>query len=283
MSKPFIQWAGGKTQLLPEILPRVPTHFKRYVEPFVGGGAVLFNLPSGILNNPVSSVINDVNQELVNCYRVVQRYPALLLSELNAHASAFALLTAVQQPTYYYGVRDMDRDPNFHTLPPETRAARFIFLNKTCFNGLYRVNKKGYMNTPYGTPRPFVVDSATIWDCHAKLKNTQILSGSFKQIAPQAGDFFFIDPPYIPLTATANFTGYSQGGFTMADQQELASYLKLIDNAGARFLLTNHNVPAAHALYSGFNIETVRANRCISSKAAGRKTTVDNEIIVRNF
>ena len=208
--KPFLKWAGGKTQLLPELRKYLPPEFNRYYEPFVGAGAVLFEL------QPYTAVINDVNAELINCYNMIKWFLKMLVMELSGYKN---------DEDFYYSVRALDRVRN-NFKPDVESAARTIYLNKTCFNGLYRVNSKGQFNTPYGRYKnEFKPDEETILAVSKYLNESQvtILSGDFETTVKDAreGDFVYFDPPYDPVSETANFTAYNSGGFSRGDQARL--------------------------------------------------------------
>jgi len=267
--RPFLKWVGGKTQLLAAIRARCPARFNRYFEPFLGGGAVFFSLA------PRRAVISDLNPELVNAYVVVRDEVEELIRELSSH---------VYEAEYFYRMRAADRGEKFGEWSALKRASRLIYLNKTCYNGLYRVNAKGFFNTPIGRyANPRIVDAENLRACSAALAGTEIAVGGFEQAAKRAkrGDFVYFDPPYVPLSATSSFTSYSREGFGLEQQAALARLCKRLDEKGVLFLLSNSASAASRELYRGFEIEEVRASRAINSNAAKRGEIA--EILVRNF
>ena len=272
MTKPFLKWVGGKRQLLDEILPRVPDNFDTYYEPFIGGGAVFFAL------EPSKAVISDINSELINAYTVLRDDCHKLIKELDKYDNTEEM---------YYAVRELDRDHKnyYNTTTPLERAARFIYLNKTCFNGLYRENKKGQFNVPYGK-REFVTisDESTLVSCADDLisSNTQIVTSDFGIITKsKPGDFVYLDPPYIPLSVTSSFTSYSKSGFGMMDQIRLRDICIDLDNRGVKWMLSNSSADAVYSLYTGFNIDEVDAKRKVSASVSGRRKV--KEVLIRNY
>ena len=267
--RPFVKWAGGKSQLLPELKKRIPNIFKRFFEPFVGGGAFLFGV------QPRDAHIIDRNPELMNTYTVVRDSVEDLISDLRRH---------IYERDYYYQMRDADRELSYEFWTPIQRASRFIYLNKTCYNGLYRVNSKGHFNTPYGRyNNPTIVDADNLRACSQVLRPVKISQADFTgiedMIAP--GDFVYFDPPYMPLSATANFTGYDNSGFTTDNQKELFDLCCRLDQRGVQFMLSNSSSPFITMLYQRFKVELVMANRAINSKAHKRGAV--QEVIVTNY
>lgn len=284
--KPFVKWAGGKKQLLPVILPQIPSNISRYFEPFIGGGAVYWNIKAKEYH------INDYNSELTNVYACVKASLKGLCADLQILQNAFyALADENARRDFYNSIRDTDRSANFKTTSPTARAARFIFLNKTCFNGLFRQNTQGFMNTPYGQvgkynkALPLICDVSNLNACSNHMTTTTIHTGSFIQLKKLArpDDFWFFDPPYLPLKKGSDFTAYTDAGFPMSEHEALADLLRYLDSIGAKFMLTNHNTPVAHDLYKGFHITPVNARRAISSSASTRTSTENIEIIVKNY
>jgi DNA adenine methylase len=269
--RPFIKWVGGKRQLLPELQSRFPERFSAYVEPFIGGGALLWTLEPGRYR----IVLGDYNEELINLYRQVQTNPGKLLKEVAKHKN---------EEEYYYALRAVDRSSGYKRRSAIYRAARFLFLNKTGFNGLYRVNQKGYNNVPFGKYRtPKIADSENIMACSKHLEDVTILCGDFEGVAehitPDA--FVYLDPPYAPLSATSSFTGYTDKGFDADMQFRLKEFCDHIDRQGARFMLSNSSAPLIYDLYSEYNIEEVQAKRAIN--CVGSKRGNVTELIVRNY
>ncbi len=267
--RPFVKWVGGKTQLLPELLKRIPKDIARYFEPFVGGGALFFSL------QPKASVISDSNEELINAYQVVRDHVEELIPDLKQH---------LYEEGYYYGIRDADRLPEYKNWSPVTRASRLIFLNKTCYNGLYRVNSKGQFNTPFGRyVKPRIVDEENLRACSAALKNTQLSTHGFLGIEDgiTSKDFVYFDPPYVPLSATSYFTSYNKEGFGLEVQRDLYALCERLDAKGIRFMLSNSSAPFVLELYKKFRIDLVGASRAINSKASKRGTV--QEALITNY
>lgn len=267
--RPFLKWAGGKGQLLDELLARLPSSFSRYYEPFVGGGALLFAL------QPAKAIVVDVNPELINAYRVIKQDVEALIRSLKRH---------VYEQQYFYRLREADRRPEFGRWPPVRRASRFIYLNKTCYNGLYRVNARGLFNVPFGRyVNPTIADAGNLRACHSVLQGTDIREGDFESIEPELSraDFVYFDPPYVPLSATSYFTGYSSKGFDAKMQQNLFNLCCRLDRRGIRFMLSNSAAPVVKDLYKKFRLEVVPAARSVNSKAERRGKI--EEVIVRNY
>jgi DNA adenine methylase len=268
-AKPFIKWVGGKTQLLSEITARIPQNFSRYFEPFVGGGALFFYL------QPEKSVLIDINQELTNTYQVIRDKVEELITDLKLH---------IHQQDYYYQIRNIDRSKEYQLWSDVQRASRLIYLNKTCFNGLYRVNSKGQFNTPMGSyQNPKIVDEINLRACSKALQKAQIITGSFLEVEEKITleDFVYFDPPYAPLNATSNFTGYSQDGFDLSMQLNLRNLCDRLNAKGVRFMVSNSNAPMILDLYSNYKIEFVYASRAINSK--GNKRGKIPEVIITNY
>lgn len=267
--RPFLKWVGGKRQLLPELLARVPENFETYFEPFVGGGALFFSL------QPILACLMDINPDLINIYQVIQTDVEALIQDLQQHRNT---------ADYFYGMRGADRATTYHTWTPVQRASRLIYLNKTCYNGLYRVNSQGHFNSPYGSYKnPRILDAKNLYACHVALQDVQIRVGSFEGVidSAKAGDFVYFDPPYVPVSATANFTSYSQGGFGLEMQEKLRDVCGELDRRGVQFMVSNSAVPLVLELYQSFRIDTVEAARAINSNGAKRGKV--KEVIVRNY
>lgn len=266
---PIIKWAGGKRQLLPEIQARVPKSFHTYHEPFLGGAAVFFAL------EPHKAVLSDINEELINLYRVLQQHPHELFEHLQTHR--------VSQD-YFMALRQLDRTSAYQQLSSLERASRFIYLNKTCFNGLYRVNSRGHFNVPYGHYKnPQLATLENLLACSRLLQGVELVHASFHKslTRPQAKDFVYLDPPYIPLSATASFTSYAKEGFSLNDQQALALLCQDLDAKGVYFLLSNSDTPLTHELFKNFQMDVVQAKRAISASGANRQKVT--EVLVRNY
>ncbi len=273
---PVVKWAGGKRQLLPEILPLLPKRISVYCEPFVGGGAVLF------ARQPRHAVINDLNGELINLYAVIRSDIDGLIEDLRRHKNT---------AEYFYSIRDLDRDrAHFSALSDVERASRLLYLNKTCFNGLFRVNAAGEFNTPFGRYRnPNIVDETTLRAVHRYLcrNDVALLSADFEAAVADLprGAFVYLDPPYDPISDTANFTGYSSGGFDRRQQQRLRECCDDLTRRGIRFLLSNSATGFIRELYADYGerygLITVRARRAVNA-VAERRGPID-EILVRNY
>lgn len=263
--KPFLKWAGGKTQMLSELEKFVPVDFDKYIEPFIGAGALFFHL------NEEKSVIADSNFELILTYKVIQEKPLLLIEKLKDFQNT---------EEFFYSVRAWDTEK----LDDVTCAARLIFLNKTCFNGLYRVNKNGKFNTPYGKRKnPLICDSETLMNASEALKTTKIIHQDFEQILTEyacKGDFVFLDPPYVPVSEYADFKRYTKDFFSEGDQIRLKNQFDRLVEIGAYPILTNSDAPFVLDLYKDYRIEIVSTRRSISSNAKTRKGT--DVIIIGN-
>lgn len=275
MLRPIVKWAGGKRQLLPSIRPLLPpADWTRasYFEPFIGGAALLLAL------TPDNGAINDVNQELINVYQMIKQQPDRLIEELRKHRN---------DEDYYYEIRAWDRNPEaYASMSPIKRAARLIYLNRTCYNGLYRVNAGGQFNVPFGKyKRPNIVREAAIRNMSSYLNhaNIRMMDGDFADAVQEAraGDFVYFDPPYDTLTPTAAFTSYAKGGFGRPEQQRLANVFKELSDRGVYVMLSNHATDYIQELYKGYRIQTVKARRSINSKGDGRG--VINEVIIMNY
>lgn len=270
--KPFLKWAGGKRQLMPVLTHHLPPGFHTYYEPFVGAGAMLLGL------QPRQAVINDLNQELIGCYRVIQKHPDELLTQLKEHRNT---------ADYFYAIRGLDRNPEvFEQLDDIQRASRMIYLNKTCYNGLYRVNRKGEFNAPFGRYRnPGIVDEGAIRAIHKFLnvRPVKILNVDFELAVAgaRAGDFVYFDPPYDPVSGSASFTAYQGCGFGRNEQQRLARVVKDLTRRGCRVMLSNSATDFIRSLYKDFNVQRVSATRRINSVGT-RRGEID-ELLVLNY
>lgn len=273
-AKPFLKWAGGKQGLLDQYGPLFPKQFERYFEPFVGSGAVFFHLWStGCL--PGEVFLFDHNEELINAFRVVRDRLDDLVEKLAYHQENHS-------KSYYYHIRELDRHDV--VLDDVERAARTIYLNKTCYNGLYRVNKKGQFNVPMGSYKnPNILDEPTLRNAQRALQSISLETCDFRSIPDfaQPGDFFYFDPPYHPLSETASFTSYTSGDFGENDQEELAEVFAQLSKKGCLCMLSNSHTPLIHRLYRGYRIEKVQANRAINSKVTNRKPI--DEVLVLNY
>jgi DNA adenine methylase len=270
---PFLKWAGGKTKLMAQLNPLLPKAVDRmrHIEPFVGGGGFFF------ARLPGRAVLSDVNEALVDTYLAVRDEVENVLDVLTglnlAHAAGGA----------YYPVRDRYNQRDASTSRAE-RAAMFIYLNKTCFNGLHRVNKKGAFNVPegrYASPR--ILDETGLRLASAALRAADIRCAPYESLLDtvRPGDFVYLDPPYAPLSDTASFTAYADDGFSMKDQERLRDVVAELDRRGASIMLSNHDVPAIRRLYERFRIDVVHAPRAIGASAQSRGAVA--EVVVRNY
>jgi DNA adenine methylase len=282
VARPFAKWAGGKTQLLPTIVPLLLSALKkapkaRYHEPFVGGGAVFFGLRAAGFTG--QAMLSDVNVDLISVYRALtDRYTTDILADmLRIHEKR-------NSEEYFYQIRKWEINTPIYYNTPIGRAARMIYLNKTCFNGLYRVNKKGEFNVPWGKYKnPTICDVGNLIACHHALQGAKVDSYDFRFVTAQVkkGDVVYFDPPYVPVSATANFTGYSAGGFGPKDQDDLAALCRKLDKRRVKFVLSNADTLVVHDLYDGFRLREVSARRSVNS--AGNKRGPVGELIVSNF
>ncbi len=273
---PVVKWVGGKRQLLKEILPLIPKDITTYYEPFVGGGAVLFAL------QPKKAVINDYNEELINVYNVIMDEPDELIKILEIHKEK-------NNSEYYYKVREIDRTPEYKKLSNIERAARIIYLNKTCYNGLYRVNQAGQFNSPYGRYKnPNIVNLPTVKaiNDYFNKNNITITSGDYKdalkKIRAKTKSFVYFDPPYFPLSSSSSFTGYTDNGFGEEQQMELKNECDKLNKKGIRFLLSNSSCKFIEDLYkSDYNIKIIKAKRVLNSD--GNKRGEIDEVLISNY
>lgn len=255
-SKPILKWAGGKTQMLGELLPRVPKSYGRYIEPFLGGGALFFSL------KPDNAIIADSNPELINMYLQVAHHLDDVIECLQKYENTSDM---------FYEVRSL----NWQTLPEAEAAARTIYLNKTCFNGLYRVNKNGQFNTPFGKYKnPKICDIETLRLASETLKKANILCGDYILVLEhyaKSGDFVFLDPPYLPIGPNSDFKRYTKEQFYEDDHVELAKMINTLHDRGCYIILTNSNHPLVHQLYAQYKIEVIQTKRHISCHGDTRK------------
>lgn len=291
--KPFVKWVGGKGQLLEQLDSLFPKDFSDrkdviYVEPFIGGGAMLFHVLAKY-DNISKAVVNDLNRDLVTCYRVVKEKPDELIAALGELQNEYRSKgNETERKELYYSKRELY---NSHKANEIETAALFIFLNKTAFNGLYRVNSKGWFNVPFNRAKnPPICDAETIRADSELLQKVEILCGDFKSVATKidSSAFFYFDPPYRPLTQTAAFTAYSKDGFNDEQQKRLADFLRQLDSQGHQWMLSNsdpHNADPDDVffddLYRGFDIQRVYASRMINSDANGRGRIT--ELVIRNY
>ena len=268
---PFVKWAGGKAQLLEEILARLPEKLRTYHEPFVGGGAVFFRLKA--LGRVKKAVLSDANGDLMTAYTALRDAPEAVLTELEA-------LSTRTSEKDFYEIRAQDPDG----MTSAQKTARLIYLNKTGFNGLYRVNSKGRFNVPYGRyAKPKVVDRENLLRVHKALQGVKIEQSPFTAVLKRAKavDFVYFDPPYQPTSKSSSFTAYAKGGFGEVDQRHLAQVVEELARKGVEVLLSNSDTPLARELYEGkgYEVDRVSAKRNINSKGTGRGAV--NELLVR--
>lgn len=281
-ARPFVKWPGGKGQLLDRLQPLFPLKFNRYIEPFAGAGAVFFRLHTlGLIGaNPrlrsAPAILNDLNAELMNVYQVVRDQVDELIDELTRHQ------LHVGDEAYYYYIRNLDREPDFAHTSPVSRAARTIFLNKTGYNGLYRVNSRGLFNVPFGRyHNPAVLDRAVLKAAHYALQRVDLMCSDFTQSMRLARprDFVYIDPPYQPLSRTANFVAYTSNGFGWQAQERLTEWIVRLIKRGCYVLINNADTPEIVRLYrsaferSGlpFNCRSFETTRSINRKPTQRR------------
>lgn len=256
VAKPILKWAGGKTQMLGELMPRVPKTYGRYIEPFFGGGALFFSL------KPENAIIADSNPELINMYIQVAHHVDDVIECLQKYENTSEM---------FYEVRSLD----WQTLPKAEAAARTIYLNKTCFNGLYRVNRSGQFNTPFGKYKnPKICDIEALRLASEALRKAEILCGDYILVLEhyaQPGDFVFLDPPYLPISENSDFKRYTKEQFYEDDHVELAKMIDTLHERGCYVILTNSNHPIVHQLYEQYKIEVIQTKRHISCHGDTRK------------
>ena len=254
-SKPVLKWAGGKQQMLDKLRPLVPSNFNKYIEPFIGGGALFFSLM------PKNAIIADLNPELINLYTVIKKDVESLIN---------ALKDMKNDEEFFYATRALDPS----TLSEVEKAARTIFLNRTCFNGLYRVNRKGQFNVPYGKYKnPKICDEDNLKAASMALQNAEIILGDYKDVLQEyaaPGDFIFLDPPYLPVSKYSDFKRYTKEQFYEEDQIELGNEVKRLHELGCHVVLTNSNHPLVHELYDEYKISVHQTRRNINSNASKR-------------
>lgn len=265
LPRPIIKWAGGKTQLLKHLLAHVPARFERYREPFVGSAALFWELRrAGRVRH---ATLSDVNGELVSLYQVVRDEVEALIARLREHERYR------HDRAYYYLVREWDREPSWSGQPPVERAARLIFLNKTCFNGLHRVNRHGEFNVPWGRyANPCICDAANLRAASRSLSSVDLVVGDFKSTLRDAaaGDFVYLDPPYVPRSTTSSFTAYSRHSFGVIEHRDLAATYAALAERGCHVLLSNSDTPLVRELYHRFDLQPVQARRAINVQRDGR-------------
>lgn len=269
---PVVKWVGGKRQLLDDLTPLFPKRVTSYCEPFLGGGAVLFKLQPNIAH------VNDINSELIQMYEVIRDNVDELIIALGEHPN---------EEEHFYSVRDWDRNKEqYRQLTKVQRAARIIYLNKTCYNGLFRVNNAGEFNTPFGHYKnPNIVNISTLKAVSSYFQNANLTFSSvdYAEVLTNVakGTFVYLDPPYDPISDTANFTGYAKGGFDRSEQVRLRQCCDELNRRGIKFMLSNSATDFIREQYAAYNITIVKAKRAINSNAAKRGQV--DEVVVRNY
>lgn len=269
---PVLKWAGGKRKLLQDIINHIPDKLSIYYEPFLGGGAVFFSL------QPSNAVVNDINDELINVYTAIRDNVEELIVDLKRHKN---------EKDYFYKIRAKDRDKDeYNKLSSIKKASRIIYLNKTCYNGLFRVNQQGEFNAPFGRYKnPNIVNEKVLRKASDFFNKGNIIfkCGDFEEAVKgiKMDDFVYFDPPYDPVSDSANFTGYDRGGFGKAEQERLKNLCDRLNKKGAKFLLSNSATEYIIDLYKDYNITIVQANRAINSKSDKRGKV--NEVLVKNY
>ena len=271
--QPFTKWTGGKRQLLSVIKSLMPDQYNNYFEPFVGGGALFFDLA------PKKAYINDFNSELINCYQQIKKNPQILIELLAKHQEN-------NSKEYYLDLRSADRDSRIDKMTDVERAARIMYMLRVDFNGLYRVNSKNQFNVPYGRYKnPKIVDGELLLSISKYLNDNDIhiLNKDFEEAVEdvRVGDFVYFDPPYIPLSETSAFTSYTHEGFSYEDQVRLRDTFMKLDEKGAYVMLSNSSSPIVEELYKDFYIHKVEATRTNGAKSSSRGKI--SEIIVTNY
>lgn len=270
--EPVVKWVGGKRQLLDEIMPLLPKRMTNYCEPFLGGGAVLFSL------QPTRAIVNDLNEDLITVYEVIRDDVEKLIESLEKHQN---------NPEYFYAIRNLDRNKeNYNLMSKVERASRLIYLNKTCYNGLFRVNSSGEFNSPFGYYKnPNIVNEPVLRAVSKYFNNSQVsfFSEDFEQTLSRVekGGFVYLDPPYDPVSDTANFTGYNKSGFDRNEQIRLKKCCDELTRRGVKFMLSNSATDFIKDLYKDYNITIVKAKRAINSNASKRGEI--EELIITNY
>jgi len=272
--KPFVKWVGGKRQLIDKIKNRMPKKYNNFFEPFVGGGTLLTEL------QPSKCYINDANSELITAFRIIKSNPHKLMKLLDKHENNHNK----SPKEYFYEIREMDRNNNWNKISEIDKVARFIYLNKACFNGMYRVNSKGFFNVPFNkknTVNTYSKVNLINFSKYLNDKDIYINNGDFEEILIYAnkGDFIFFDPPY-DLIKKDTFESYTKDGFGEEGQRRLARVAHELSNKGCFVMITNHNTPLINELYKDFNFDVVDAKRMINSDSSKRKGV---ETIIYNY
>lgn len=287
-AKPFVKWVGGKTQLIDQLEALLPADFDQwedvtYIEPFVGGGAMLFHMLQSHPNIK-SAIINDINEDLTICYKVVKQHPSELVSSLQQIQKEYYSLQSNESRKQFF----LEKRSEFNTksLDPTRNTTLFFFLNRTCFNGLYRVNKAGAFNVPFGRyETPMICDPDTIYSDSELLQNVEILTGDYQQTIDRAegNTLFYFDPPYRPLNKTSNFNSYAKEAFNDLAQIRLKNFCDKVEAAGFKFMLSNSDCKDMFFddLYLTYQINRVRASRSINANPTKRGKLT--ELVIRNY
>ena len=269
---PIVKWVGGKRQLLDEITPLVPKRITSYCEPFMGGGAVLFSI------QPKKAIVNDLNGDLITLYEVVRDDVETLIEFLKKHENT---------EEYFYSIRDLDRDKEaYKNMSKVEKASRILYLNKTCYNGLFRVNSSGEFNAPFGHYKnPNIVNEPVLRAVSKYFNESEIefFNEDFEETLKKVkkGGFVYLDPPYDPVSDTANFTGYNKGGFDKSEQIRLKNCCDELNKRGVKFMLSNSATDFIKDLYKEYNIHIVKAKRAINSDATKRGEI--EEVLITNY
>lgn len=269
---PVVKWVGGKRQLLDEITPLLPKRVTNYCEPFLGGGAVLFSI------QPSKAIVNDLNDDLITVYEVIRDDVEALIESLKKHENT---------SEYFYTLRDIDRDKaSYQSLSKVEKASRLIYLNKTCFNGLFRVNSSGEFNSPFGHYKNPNIVNEPVLRAVSKYFNTSNITFYSEDFAEtlsrvHKGGFVYLDPPYDPVSDTASFTGYNKGGFDRSEQLRLKRCCDELTQRGVKFMLSNSATEFIKELYQEYDITIVKAKRAINADASKRGAI--EEVLVRNY
>lgn len=274
-AKPFLKWVGGKKQIIPQIKKHIPENYCRYFEPFVGGGALFFDL------EPKNAYLNDINKILISAYRNIKNHPYEIIKKLSGLQKIFYEKNNEERKTYFYQIRNAFNNTKYDSL---LKTSYIIFLNKTCYNGMYRENSKGKFNVPFGRYKnPKILDEENILAVSKFLQNVTITDYSFEKAVQNAenGDFIYFDPPYHPVSITSNFTSYSNGGFTKEDQIKLRDIFKDLDKRSCFVMLSNSDTKFIREIYKEFTQKIITATRSINCKATGRGKI--NELLIMNY
>lgn len=269
--KPVVKWAGGKSKVISQFSKYIPEKFNNYHEPFVGGGALFYYLAPDLIKRNATAYLSDLVEELINLYQNIKNNADALIMESKKHK---------YEEEYYYKIRSLDPSK----MSDIERASRTLYLNKTCFNGLYRVNSKGQFNVSFGDyVDPVIIDEANLRNANKAFQSAEIFHSDFKVVLKNAkeGDFVYLDPPYVPLSATSDFTKYTSGSFGINDHNRLKNVFDLLKAKGCYVMLSNSNTEFVKNLYSGYNVKTVNAARAINSNASKRGAI--KELIILSY